>query len=387
MRRCPPEHRARPTSRTKNPSPNLHAPLPCCSFNETLMRENELFESHLRRVNPQLLAGDDDASAKKRKSGAAAKKAHAVLTPEQKYEIASQEMEEVRDEIEATKGCARRDAAPWPSRHALPIEPAASPAPFHPSSLPTRCSNSEKLLDSLRASMEETDVRISEIKKDAYEFKRDIVTGAENFRTGKTIAEKAVRYMEEKLRAKGAMAEKLRLKNMTLKSQIQKMEGQLQQKEDMGEVLHVIDFDQLKIENQQYLEKIEERNNELLRLKLTTGNTVQVLNTLKHKLNNLTAESEWLKRETTQRKETLAKISEEIARVEQEKEQAARADRKMRRETESQSNMPQVLDYVQQKADMYDLERSVGSWRRKVEIAEMEAKRYTGLAQKQRALG
>jgi len=41
-------------------------------------------------------------------------------------------------------------------------------------------------------------------------------------------------------------------------------------------VLHVIDFDQLKIENQQYLEKIEERNNELLRLKLTTGNTVQV---------------------------------------------------------------------------------------------------------------
>ena len=81
--------------------------------------------------------------------------------------------------------------------------------------------------------------------------------------------------MEEKLRAKGAMAEKLRLKNTTLKSTIQKMEGQLQQKEDMGEVLHVIDFDQLKIENQQYLEKIEERNNELLRLKLTTGNTVQ----------------------------------------------------------------------------------------------------------------
>jgi len=318
-------------------------------FNETLMRENELFESHLRRVNPQLLAGDDDAAGKsKRKSGAPKKATAAVLAPEQKYEIASQEMEEVRDEIEATKG------------------------------------NSEKLLDSLRASMEETDVRISEIKKDAYEFKRDIVTGAENFRTGKTIAEKAVRYMEEKLRAKGAMAEKLRLKNMTLKSQIQKMEGQLQQKEDMGEVLHVIDFDQLKIENQQYLEKIEERNNELLRLKLTTGNTVQVLNTLKHKLNNLTAESEWLKRETSQRKETLAKLSEEIARVEQEKEQAARADRKMRRETESQSNMPQVLDYVQQKSDMHDLERSVSSLRRKVEIAEMEAKRYNSLAAKHR---
>lgn len=44
---------------------------------------------------------------------------------------------------------------------------------------------------------------------------------------------------------------------------------------------------------------------------------VQVLNTLKHRLNNLTSESEWLKRETNQRKESLVKITEEISRVEQ----------------------------------------------------------------------
>ena len=44
----------------------------------------------------------------------------------------------------------------------------------------------------------------------------------------------------------------------------------------MGEVLHVVDFDQLKIENQQYLDRIEERNTELLRLKTTTGKAVQV---------------------------------------------------------------------------------------------------------------
>lgn len=41
-------------------------------------------------------------------------------------------------------------------------------------------------------------------------------------------------------------------------------------------MLHLVDFDQLKIENQQYMEKIEERNNELLRLKLSTSRTVQV---------------------------------------------------------------------------------------------------------------
>jgi len=311
-------------------------------FNETLMRENELFESHLQRTAPQLLIEDDDKGKRKPQK----RSQQTNLSAEAKYDIAVQEMEEVREEISTTK------------------------------------QSSEQLLDTLRARMEECDVRIAEIKKDAYEFKRDIVTGAENFRTGKTIAEKAIRYMEEKLRAKAAVAEKLRLKNATLKSQYQKVEGQLQQKEDMGEVLHVIDFDQLKIENQQYLEKIEDRNNELLRLKLTTGNTVQVLNTLKHKLNNLTTESEWLKRETTTRKESLAKISEEITRVEQEKEQAARLDRKLRREENTESNMPQVLDYVQQKAEHYELERNLNAWQRKVDIAEMELKRYASVARK-----
>lgn len=44
--------------------------------------------------------------------------------------------------------------------------------------------------------------------------------------------------------------------------------------------------------------------------------------------------------------------------------------------------MPQVLDYVTQKAEMYDLERQLNAWGRKVEIAEMEAKRYAQLTRK-----
>lgn len=79
--------------------------------------------------------------------------------------------------------------------------------------------------------------------------------------------------------------------SLWLQVQVRKTEQQLHQKEDMGEVLHVVDFDQLKIENQQYLDRIEERNTELLRLKATTGKAVQVRapcllpNTIKHTLN------------------------------------------------------------------------------------------------------
>lgn len=45
----------------------------------------------------------------------------------------------------------------------------------------------------------------------------------------------------------------------------------------MGEVLHKVDFDQLEIENKQYLEKIDQRNTDLLALKLMSTRTNGVL--------------------------------------------------------------------------------------------------------------
>lgn len=310
--------------------------------NGKLELENTLFQSYLERAaarNPAAFATDDKsrAAAVQRKQGAMKK---VGLEQYHKYEVAVQEMDDIREETEELRA------------------------------------SHEKLVDSLRASMEETDIRISEIKKDAYEFKRDIVIGAESARTGKTVAEKVVRYMDEKIRSKGAAAEKLRLKNSQLKAQVAKLEGQLQQKEDMGEVLHVIDFDQLKIENQQYLEKIEERNNELLRLKLTTGNTIHVLNDIKQKLGTMNEESEWLKGETGSRREMLAKLNDEVKRVEQERERAARLERKAKREVPVQetSKMPQVLEYVQQKAEAFELQKHIAAMKKKCELAEMALK-------------
>ena len=71
------------------------------------------------------------------------------------------------------------------------------------------------------------------------------------------------------------------MKKTTLKIQKNKLYIQLKQKEEMGEVLHAIDFDQLQIENKQYLAKIDERNAELIKLKMTAGRTIQILNKYK----------------------------------------------------------------------------------------------------------
>mmetsp|Transcript_20950 Transcript_20950/g.64475 ORF Transcript_20950/g.64475 Transcript_20950/m.64475 type:complete len:273 (-) Transcript_20950:50-868(-) len=234
---------------------------------------------------------------------------------------------------------------------------------------------SEKLADTLRAVLEETDIRLAELKKEAYEFKRDIVVGAENMRTGKTMAEKMTRFMEEKLRQRDSVIEKLRLKNSNIKAHLQKIETQLRQKEEMGDVLHYIDFHQLQIENKQHQSQIEERNRELLRLKMTAGKTIQSLNMLKQKLNAILVESTRLQQEISARKSQLQKANEDIKLVTHEVSVELRGQKRQGRQQAESTNLPSTLDYVEQKACMYDVQSNLSNWERKVEIIEMSAKR------------
>ena len=83
-------------------------------------------------------------------------------------------------------------------------------------------------------------------------------------------------------------------------------------------MLHYIDFHQLQIENKQYVAKIEERNDELLSVKLLTGKTIQVLNDYKKRLNEKLEEEAWLKGEVAAKRALLQKLDKEETRIEKE---------------------------------------------------------------------
>mmetsp|Transcript_19696 Transcript_19696/g.34945 ORF Transcript_19696/g.34945 Transcript_19696/m.34945 type:complete len:361 (+) Transcript_19696:61-1143(+) len=234
---------------------------------------------------------------------------------------------------------------------------------------------SEQNLDILRALMEETDIRTAEVKRDAYEFRRDIVIGAENPRTGKTIAEKVLKYMEDKLTQKDMQINKLLMKNQAYKIAIKKADTQLKSKQETGDDLQYIDFHQLQIENSQFVKRIEEANQELLDLKRRAGRTVKILNNMKKKLSSLTAEAKFLEDEIKERKAMLAKTEHDIVKVVEEKETARKEHKKLRAQSRQSPEMPQVVDYVSQKAEAYELEAQRRNWERKVELAETAAKR------------
>lgn len=319
---------------------------------ETAKNETAMLEKYISRLDPKdlvpLPSVDEGMSSvdfsmargrRRSKSRSSVTERLQALTVEQKCEIAQRELDELKGEVEKLK------------------------------------QHSDVFMHNHKAVMEEADVRLIEIKKAVAEFERDVVKPALKKKSSVMTSEKVMRYIEEKMRAKDMLTDKLRLKIVSLKVQKKKLQMQLRQKDEIGEVLHEVDFQQLKIENSQFLERIDERNQDLLHLKLTAGNTLQILTSYKKKLQCATDESNMLEREISQRHDMLRKIEVETQQVEEERAKAETQNKKLCRQL-SDFRVPPVFDYVQDKMENTDLEKSIKAWERKVEIAEMSLKTY-----------
>ncbi|XP_034782323.2 coiled-coil domain-containing protein 96-like [Acipenser ruthenus] len=122
--------------------------------------------------------------------------------------------------------------------------------------------------------------------------KKDIAVAAMSRRLGKQGTLNVVEQTQASEERKESYLIQVRLANIKLKNKIGKFEATLREKEELAEGLHLIDFEQLKIENQTYNEKIEERNEELLKLRKKITSTVQVLTHVKEKLQFVQVENE-----------------------------------------------------------------------------------------------
>ncbi|KAL5251351.1 hypothetical protein ACHWQZ_G016896 [Mnemiopsis leidyi] len=142
-----------------------------------------------------------------------------------------------------------------------------------------------------REKMEEKKNLVDEMTAQYFEFKKGVAKQAVNSRSGKPLALKDIEQYIANEKKKEEEVIAVRLENIKLINKLKKRETQLKQKEELADGLHLIDFEQLKIENQTYNEKIEERNEELLKLRKKITTTVQVLTHVKEKLQFVTGEN------------------------------------------------------------------------------------------------
>ncbi|XP_008833082.1 coiled-coil domain-containing protein 113 isoform X2 [Nannospalax galili] len=238
-----------------------------------------------------------------------------------------------------------------------------------------RLSEIKMSADFSQAIIEEAEIRWIEVQRAVHDFEKDILKTISKKKGSILATQKVMKYIEDMNRRRDNMKEKLCLKNISLKIQRKKMLLQLRQKEEVGEALHDVDFQQLKIENTQCLEMIEARNQELIQLKLAFGNTLQVLNTYKDKLHRAMEIYNNLDKEILLRNELLGKIERETIQAEEYRAKAQILNKKLRKQL-AEFRAPQVMMYVKEKILNGDLEKTIKTWERKVEIAEMSLKGY-----------
>ncbi|XP_028814976.1 cilia- and flagella-associated protein 263 isoform X2 [Denticeps clupeoides] len=234
---------------------------------------------------------------------------------------------------------------------------------------------SEKHMVNNKAALKEAEIQLMKVKKARDDFNRDVAVVLHNRKGLKIDAEKARRYIKDQINLKKSQVEKLLQKNASLCMQRKKLQLQLRQKEEVSEDLQEMDFQQLQIGNRYYLESIDCHNQELLYLKVQAGNSQQILNTYKKKLQDVTSESVQLSTDISARRKMLLK-TDEMVQVEEQQVEAEALNRNLRQRLADYS-APDVADYMSATDSRSQLEKAIRVWEHKVQTAEMVLKSNT----------
>ncbi|KAE8999895.1 hypothetical protein PF011_g14428 [Phytophthora fragariae] len=215
----------------------------------------------------------------------------------------------------------------------------------------------DKVALELQSRLDEKEAKVTEIQDAFLEFKREVARNAENLRTGKPIAKRVIAQFEAAELRKDQEVEKVRLKHINLRTHLKKLEQQLHAKEQLAEGLHLIDFEQLKIENQTLNEKIEERNEELHKLRKKTTSTVQVLTHIKEKLQFVLAESQMLKRDSQELEEALTANRDQLAHKKKDRDATRQLAARLKSKEGFAKSELLIEDFEKRENDLVDLER------------------------------
>jgi len=204
----------------------------------------------------------------------------------------------------------------------------------------------------LQTRLDDKTAKAQEIKDYFRDFKKEIIQAAENSRTGKPISRKVIERFDQAEQKKDAEVEKVRITNIKMRMLHRKVEKSMKEKDELAEGLHLIDFEQLKIENQTLNERIEERNEELQKFRKKMTKTVQVLTHVKEKLHFVKGENEIYSKELSQLDAELKTQRDKLSTAKRQRERLRSQCEKLKEQRGFTSNTMLVNDFEQRKRQM-----------------------------------
>jgi len=216
-----------------------------------------------------------------------------------------------------------------------------------------------RMSEELKNQLEEKRAKAMECRDSFRDFKRSVARNAEYSRTGKKIPLNIIQEIEDFELDKDAEVEEVRGANISLKNRLAKLELMLRKKDELAENLHVIDFEQLKIENQTLNEKIEERHEELHKLRKKTVITVQVITHMREKLQFIARENAKLKSELARLDQELASQRDLVAKTKHERDDFRADNAKLRQQTGILNSDLLAKDYETRSALVRDMKQHI----------------------------
>jgi len=207
----------------------------------------------------------------------------------------------------------------------------------------------------MKTRLEQKQEKVQDLKEQFKQTKREVAKSVGSS-GGRPVPLKLLNQLEEQGDEKDRELEKVRLKNIHLRNQLRKLEGNLKRKEELSNELHLIDFEQLKIENQTLNEKIEERNEELLKLRKKTTTTVQVLTHLKEKLQFVQAENQLLKVELAELEADLSTHRDALTKAKHDRDNLRSENQKLRGEAGLIGNNELLRDFDRRKKEIVSMQ-------------------------------
>jgi hypothetical protein len=198
--------------------------------------------------------------------------------------------------------------------------------------LATLLSQSEQEATELQSRVEEKEGRCGQLLRAFGDFKHQIAAAAVNSHTGRHIPPEELARYEAMERDRDAEVSRVQLRHLHLSSQVAKLTDQLKRRDRVADGLAMMDFEQLKIENSTLSERIEDRSEELAKLKKKATVAVQILTHVREKLHfvqaeaaRLAAELQVVEDEVTDQRAVLASAKHERDRFRAEMEKASHA--------------------------------------------------------------
>ena len=212
--------------------------------------------------------------------------------------------------------------------------------------------NAEKDLDHARQKHENVIQEASQYEHNFREFIKEKAKESVFSRNNKGIPAKRIEEFEAQEDSLYAHVHETRIIYIKLRNRMKKISHTLSDREKKKDGMHLIDFEQLKIENTNLNEKIEERNEDLLKLRKKATTTIHVLTHVKEKMEFVKNENATLQKQVAQLEEQLCTLRDKLASSKRERDVFAHDNQKMKEKMPMIGSEDLLLDYEVRKKEI-----------------------------------